>query len=411
MGASKKQRGKQRKATKSKAAADGSGVNISDQVSPTKFVTMIQRGNDAATAMYCSGDYNLSRVQTDKVVISVLGFLQRCEHETFDNVMAGLGGDLVCPSLWITSLFRSDSSYILQIAKNIGPLLNCMCDDEKMLFFQSKKHWMESLRTFAQLICHFMHEGISIGSEDSLKRKAVTVLIGHEGLVSSIVQWASFWYNKGSCPPDLYDEVGMDDYTLIHNCGKVSTELLVKNIPCLRETIGAIQITLPDNSIVSFVVGLIRRMTIQFEKEYLSTLHHLIVDGDCVDKSVIVGMVDFGVRLAECEEAITSVVFFPMVFSMLFQGSKVSKEKLSDTRVAFAIRQGLIGMCLSFIERFGDQISNQSDNTRMMFRYVEGIFKALHDAALHKKTWKAIRHERQVIEEKLEQLVQASFTM
>ena len=44
MGASKKQRGKQRKAMKSKAAEGGIGVNISDQVSPTKFVTMIQRG-------------------------------------------------------------------------------------------------------------------------------------------------------------------------------------------------------------------------------------------------------------------------------------------------------------------------------------------------------------------------------
>ena len=83
MGASKKQRGKQRKAMKSKAAEGGIGVNISDQVSPTKFVTMIQRGNDAATAMYFSGDYNLSRVQTDKVVASILGHLQRCEHETY----------------------------------------------------------------------------------------------------------------------------------------------------------------------------------------------------------------------------------------------------------------------------------------------------------------------------------------
>ena len=107
MGASKKQRGKQRKAAKTKAAEGGSiDRNISDQVSPTKFVAMIQRGHDAATAMYSSGDYTLSRLQTDKVVASILGHLQRCENETFDSVIADLGGDLRSPSLWITSLFR-----------------------------------------------------------------------------------------------------------------------------------------------------------------------------------------------------------------------------------------------------------------------------------------------------------------
>jgi len=343
----------------------------------------------------------------------VLGFLQRCENETFDNVLADLrgdlfsggahlGGDLRSPSLWINSLFKSDSSYIVQISKNIGPLLNCMCDDKKMLFFKSKKHWMESLRSFAQLICYLMNEGISIESEGSLKREAVTVLIGHEGLVRAIVQWASFWYTE-SCP-HLFDEIGVDDYTLIQRCGRLSTQLLLKDESSLRKTIGAMQVSLPENDIVSFVVGLIRRLKIERETEYLSTLHYLIVDGDCVDKSVIVGMVDFGVSLAECEEAITSLVFFPMVFSMLFQGSEVSKRYPSDTRFAFAIRAGLIQMCLRFIERFGDHTTSQGDTRSTLFRNIEGIFKSIHDVALHKKTWKAIRHERQDIEEKLEHL-------
>ena len=184
MGASKKQRGKQRKAMKTKAAEGGIIRNISDQVSPTKVVTMIQRGHDAATAMYFSGDYNLSRVQTDKVVSSVLGFLQRCEHETFDNVLADLrgdlfsggahqGGDLRSPSLWITSLFKSDLRYIVQIAKNIGPLLNCMCDDNKMLFFQSNQHWMESLKSFTQLIWHIVDGAAN--SDDPLKHETISV--------------------------------------------------------------------------------------------------------------------------------------------------------------------------------------------------------------------------------------------
>ena len=55
-------------------------------------------------------------------------------------------------------------------------------------------------------------------------------------------------------------------------------------------------------------------------------------------------------------------------------------------------------MCLGIIERFGDQIGNQIDT------YVEGIFNAIHDLALHKKSWKAIRHVRLDIEERLDHL-------
>jgi len=66
MGASKKQRGKQRKAAKTKAAESGIIRNISAQVAPTKLVALIQRGDHTATELYLHGDYNLSRVQTDK---------------------------------------------------------------------------------------------------------------------------------------------------------------------------------------------------------------------------------------------------------------------------------------------------------------------------------------------------------
>ena len=272
-----------------------------------------------------------------------------------------------------------------------------MCDDKKMLFFYDNQHWIESLRAFAQLICRIISEATR--SEDPLKHEAVTALIEYKGLVRSIVQWASFWYT-GSCP-DLLDEIGMDDYTLIHNCGKISARFLLKDRSSLVETIGAMQVTLPENDIVSFTVGLIRRMKMQIDKEYSSTLHHLIVDGDCVDKSVIVEMIDFGVNSVEYEEA-TLVTNY--LFLMLYQGTVISDQYLSDTRVAFAIRAGLIEMCLGIIDRFGDQMSNQNDIQTKLFSFVKGFFNAIHDVALHKKTWKAIRHVRHDIEEKLNHL-------
>jgi len=256
---------------------------------------------------------------------------------------------------------------------------------------------MESLQSFSKLIYLFLNEAAK--SDDPLKHEAITFLIEHEGLVGSIVQWASFWYTE-SCP-DLFDEIGIDDFTLIHNYGKVSTRLLVEGRHSLRETIASTPVSLPGKFTVSFMVGLTRRTKMPFEEDYSSTLHHLIVDGDCVDKSVIVEMIDFGVNSVEYEEA-TLVANY--MFSMLYQGTVVSEQYLSDARVAFAIREGLIQMCLTFMERFGDQISNQNDIRTKLFSYVEGIFNAVHDVALHKKSWKAIRHVRLDIEERLDHL-------
>jgi len=325
----------------------------------------------------------------------VLDFLQRCENESFSAVTAALGGDMVCPSRWIDFIYRagkSDSNFFSQIAKNIRPLVSCMCNDKKMLFFQSNKHWVDSLRSFAQLIWHLVDYAVKSDEKDEV----ITALIEQEDLVRAIVQWASFWYTN-SCP-GLLDAVGIDDLTMIHNAGRLSTRKLVKNVVDVRESIGTMHISLPENDIVSFTVGLIRRRKARgWERNDFITIHHLIVDAYCVDKDVIEGIVDLGFTLsAELER---SILLINISREMILQ-----KEQPSDTRVAFAIRAGLVEMCLTFMERFGRQSTNQNDIQTSLFSHIEGIFKAVHEVALHKKTWKAIRHKRQDIEEKLNHL-------
>ena len=163
---SKKKRGKQRKAAKNRAAAAN---NISDattpavgrvpsipagytamQVSPSQIVALVQKGNKFATeALILSLDKKTDMsFEINAVLPSVLGFLQKCEHETFGKVIVGIGGDLSSPSTWIRLLLRtsmSKPSCCMQIAENIGPVVRCMCKDSKRLFFKSNKHWRESI--------------------------------------------------------------------------------------------------------------------------------------------------------------------------------------------------------------------------------------------------------------------------
>ena len=43
------------------------------------------------------------------VLSTVLSFLKRCEDETFAEVMADVGGDMVSPLMWIKVLYFANS--------------------------------------------------------------------------------------------------------------------------------------------------------------------------------------------------------------------------------------------------------------------------------------------------------------
>ena len=133
----KKKRGQQRKAAKKASSAGASSGGVSDndfeqQTSKNYIITearnRIQRGDNLATIGLL--DPKIPFPIQKAALPDVLNFLKRCEDETFHQVMASVGGDLKCPSLWIHILRdRVKSSCSLQIAENIGPLVKCMCDD------------------------------------------------------------------------------------------------------------------------------------------------------------------------------------------------------------------------------------------------------------------------------------------
>ena len=290
----------------------------------------------------------------------VLNFLKRCQDKSFHQVMASVGGDLVTPSRWIKVLVfyvksLDDQSRWLQIAKNIGPLVNCMCKDTERLFFKSNKHWLDGINVFAQLILHLIaKKGNKLISE---------AILQHDGLLESIIQWG-FW---DSGRPDIVEVLGSPICGTIVDMGMSIVGILVddaasdnvsaKDIDLLKSigTTLTISKDYDPNCMISFVVGLIRDV----KKEGIlssggcitSVLRPLMEEADCIDKDVIMEMIGLGMNYVHDYES--AVVVARLSGFMLCQELNAKEGIESDTRIAFAIRTGLVEMCLNFVDRFG----------------------------------------------------------
>ena len=137
MVSSKKKRGKQRKA----------GV--------IDVVQLVQKGDRYATHKILDTTNHIMSDNICGVLHAVFGLSQRCEDETFDKVMADVGGDLNSPSTWIHVLIKASAKEPdckMMIAQNIVSLVTTMSNDTERLFFKSSKHWKDSIGLFVELI-------------------------------------------------------------------------------------------------------------------------------------------------------------------------------------------------------------------------------------------------------------------
>ena len=125
----------------------------------------------------------------------------------------------------------------------------------------------------------------------------------------------------------------------------------------------------------------------------------LINEADCVDKEVITKLIVLGTSITSDYESSEHVATLSLL--MLIQKPHMYPN---DTRVAFAIRAGLIDMCLGFIGRFGNG-SNVLLNFALL-DHIEKVFRLIYEVSLHQKTAKAIKHQRVEIEERLVRLEQ-----
>jgi len=427
MGASKKKkRGQQRKAAKKDRVPIGITLFIplpddddSVIVHPEnkKYILQLVR-NGIGPVTERLVNYNIDATNyslVDSGVLSVvLDFLKRCEDENFIKVVTCLNGNapenLKTPSTWIDLLQKAslrEPSCSLQIAQNIRPLVNCMCNDTERLFFRSNKHWREGILPFIRMICSMIHNCWV----DELDRKIKYTLFQNEGLLSSIIQW-QYW---GEHRPDITKELEHDCENIARVARDAITTLITDPDNFLRDddaewtedgkawllmagTTPIVNRDYDPSCNVSYVVELIRRIKIEgWNEEDEDILDDLITETDCVDKDVIIGVIGLGLNYHYREDEFEyAAVVAHLSNNMINIWVANRKSEANDTRVAFAIRAGLVEMCFTFI---GHHVQVEDS-----FSYIESIFECIHEVSLHQKSAKAIRSKKSSIEEKLHQL-------
>ena len=182
----------------------------------------------------------------------------------------------------------------------------------------------------------------------------------------------------------------------IADWGRLITKSLISSAStptALVVTIGSIPViskAYDPNCSTSYVLGSLQILTKEWgwcqEADYCTILKRLILDADCVDKDVIREIIWFGLLGFDYDD-IQIAEFVATLSNGIIQ---------SDTRVAFAIRSGLIEMCLDFIERFVGSFDSEDES---LFNNIVSIFDIVHEVSLHQKTAKAIRSKKERIDE------------
>ena len=413
----KKERGKQRKAAKNLAAINGVD-------NTPKTVALIRKGdNDATERVDCDSHTTLSLKEFNGIsydqsgiLSTVLKFLKRCEDDTFVEVMLDVGGgNLKTPATWIRVLMKADSqegNCRLQIAQSIEPLARCMCNDTKRQFFKSNTHWRDTMYAFVCLIHNMILKAV-YNSDETEGKKIIDTLFQHEGLLTSIVQWG-FWEEE--CRPDITKELNNNAISNIIELGTATLNRLIRAADTQTEEgrkrleiIGTTPIISKEyysDCSISLVVGLIRQTKIEgWATDTSKCLRLLIGHVSCVDKDVITEMIGLGFHTID-DEWVAYVA--TLLHFMILKKYNDERFYPNDTRIAFAIRGGLIELCLTFIERFGlnNSFDQEKDSLSSLFSSIESILRYIYWIGWHTKTAKAIRNKRHTIEEELARLEQ-----
>ena len=368
-----------------------------------QLIQYIQGGNHSVTFVLAENNITNFSLVGSGVLSAVLNHLKRCEHESLETVVTS-SARLKSPALWIKVLLRaaeSEPSCTLQIAENIDQLVRCMCNDMDRVFFKSNKHWNESIVSFVQLISAIVCDSIN-DQEDTV----ADTLFNYDGLLSSVVQWA-FWGEKER--PDITRDLTTLVTSCIAEMGRSTASTLILLIDnYLRDvngdltengkerllTIGTTPIVsrnYDSTCMVSFVAGVIRyAKTYDWGEHDVRILGLFIYNRDFVDKDVITEMIDWGMNHADFDDALEVA---SLSSSLIIQ--KANERYLAcDTRVAFAIRHGLIEMCLNFIDQFKEEDSRGDNDKASLSNYITNIFRNIYFISLHQKTANAICSKR-----------------
>ena len=363
MPSSKKQRGKQRKATA--AAADTKLLLLAAPTSKQMWMGLRQGDNDitmnvadviATGHIDALGRDELIRVKRfrqrlleEGIIQLVLDFLIQCENSEVRCVISNTATPLLDPSRWLNLLvnitignaqvsplddWEEDSEnrkIVMHIVRDFGPVVKCMCNTPGE-FFKKKKHWYQSAMPFVFLVMNIA------GTRDALP-----ILLQYEGLIEFMVQ-SIYWESHR---PDIVEESGIVDLIIVEESSRFRTidfQFIADNARKFISRISNLDVCredVPDNSVRRclkaigtsriaarsatpvagrrselYVMNLIAHIQSEHlgkernsELRYIDynfsfrTLKSLIIAG-CVDKDVIAGVIDLAKqKQLTCEDA------------------------------------------------------------------------------------------------------------
>ena len=358
----------------------------------------------------------------------ILGLLRQCEHKEFNEMVKKVKGNLQTPADLIVILvsYSSGEQFKMEIANGIQAIVRCLCDDSKRLFFMSNKYWNEAVPLFFDLVLNLL----SSSDDSSSKVTASTVsniLLQNEGFLDSVVQTA-FW---SSYRPDLVKEyeshqlsvdiksLETDVHKVIRNIVSIGLKRVMAQIPFPQDGLDIIM-TIAKTPIVSraydpgcnvnYVVGMIRMLknvksNVGDRGDHFATLHMFMLNADCVDNGIIADVIDLGRNFTVNIDDAMSIS--ELSYSMLVRKAQGNVYPI-DKRFAFAIKSGLLDMCVEFIMRFACDLTIQSiacDAQRnQLMEALVCIAYFIHAVGFHRKTAKAIRDRQSQIIEALTRL-------
>ena len=354
----------------------------------------------------------------------ILGFLSQCEHEDFNEMVKKVKGNLRTPVDWIEILAHLGNveQCKLEIANGIQAVVHCLCDDSKRLFFKSNKHWHDAVTTFVGLVTGWLFSSDDLASKVTAST-VVNILLQNEGFLESMVH-RCFWTSYRSDLVKEYEshQLSVDVKTLETDVHKV-----IRNIVSIGHKRVMAQIPFPQDGLdlittiaktpvvnkaydpeckVNCVVGTIRMLKLVDsvdQWDQFSILNSMFAyNADCVDNDVIADVIKLGRRFTA--NIYDSMSISKISYSMLVQKAQGQVYPI-DKNIAFAIKSGLLEMCVEFITRFECGPSVDFSFRDTMMEALVCIADLIQNVALYQNTSKAIRDRRSHIMEALKPLI------
>ena len=415
-------------------------------VPPHLVVRAVAEGQNLVTEgiilLYGSTDEGemaiLKRLVDAGLVATVLQLLERCEDETFTDVLSRHcgGGDLEAPSRWLLLLLQAaaadnrssndepvqdHSNSRMEIARRIGPLVRCMTNDSQRLFFGENKYWWRD-----RPIVYFV--ALVEGLVRSLE--TVPILLQYEGLTEFLIQ-CLFWER---CRSDIVEEsrkhaveFDADNFKTIRNGAIRALRALfrVKKIMvdgCFvrfsdegskrLHMIASTKIVSakynPDCK-VTFAAGwfdLMNEGPSDDERRCLWFMLQQLTWNQSVNKALIVRMVQCGMTNVKSPMDALDMVnaLHDALIPIVVVDGRALGRRPSEDRYYVAIKTGLIEMCLTLIVRFGS--GNENDLHRdTMLETLGVVLIGASAVALYNKLAKAVTERRSSIQEALRSTV------